>query len=73
VSSLSDGSEKATKRTSQAKPKYKACQLDDESHACEVHFALSLFRNVCSLSKSEKGPLVRQNCAVTLQEKKIEI
>jgi hypothetical protein len=39
----------------------------------EVHFGISVFRNVFFISKSEKNPLVRQNCAVTLQDKKIEI
>jgi hypothetical protein len=39
----------------------------------DLHFDLSVFRNVFSLSKSEKRPLFCQNCAVTLQKKKIEI
>jgi hypothetical protein len=39
----------------------------------DVHFGLSVFGNVFFLSKSGENPLVRQNCAVTLQEKKIEI
>jgi hypothetical protein len=39
----------------------------------EVDFPLSVVRNVFFLSKSEKNPLVRQNCVVPLQQKKIEI